>query len=265
MLYHITGAITFVDEIPHVIEPVYHAQWNTMWLVMRREKRDRRHFKRMRFPPFDDEEPPSGLWRQPPRRGPPRGYSAWVWWRRGCCCFGLVLWPKALDWHILCQWFLLQILVTFPSSHGQSLSTRSYTTFWPTRRQFQIPLQQNSFFTAKALNMAIPGGPKFEPLYRDMDTFDEDWNEFNDIGRSSSGNRFRQSTRLLFRTYTTPSLVQSNFPFTTLPKMSTSGQTILSSLHSTLTLSSTPSRCVVLLRRTLHWSLMKTLYLVWMA
>lgn len=25
---------------------------------MRREKRDRRHFKRMRFPPFDDEEAP---------------------------------------------------------------------------------------------------------------------------------------------------------------------------------------------------------------
>ena len=25
---------------------------------MRREKRDRNHFKRMRFPPFDDEEPP---------------------------------------------------------------------------------------------------------------------------------------------------------------------------------------------------------------
>jgi hypothetical protein len=36
---------------------------------------------------------------------------------------------------------------------------------------------------AKALNMAIPGGPKFKPLYRDMDTFDEDWIEFNnDIG-----------------------------------------------------------------------------------
>ena len=30
----------------------------TMWIVMRREKRDRRHFKRMRFPPIDDEEPP---------------------------------------------------------------------------------------------------------------------------------------------------------------------------------------------------------------
>lgn len=58
ILYHITGAITFVNEIPFVIEPVYVAQWGTMWVMMRREKRDRRHFKRMRFPPFDDEEPP---------------------------------------------------------------------------------------------------------------------------------------------------------------------------------------------------------------
>lgn len=44
----------------------------------------------------------------------------------------------------------------------------------------------HSFYTGKALNMAIPGGPKFEPLYRDtimggaVDE-DEDWNEFNDI------------------------------------------------------------------------------------
>ncbi len=57
-LYHVTGAISFVDEVPLVIEPVYVAQWGTMWIMMRREKRDRRHFKRMRFPPFDDEEPP---------------------------------------------------------------------------------------------------------------------------------------------------------------------------------------------------------------
>lgn len=40
---------------------------------------------------------------------------------------------------------------------------------------------KNSFFTAKALNIAIPGGPKFEPLYRDDFEEDEDWNEFNDI------------------------------------------------------------------------------------
>ena len=36
VLYHITGAITFVDEIPRVIEPVYVAQWGTMWIMMRR-------------------------------------------------------------------------------------------------------------------------------------------------------------------------------------------------------------------------------------
>ena len=54
VLYHITGAITFVNEIPWVIEPVYFAQWSSMWIMMRREKRDRHHFKRMRFPPFDD-------------------------------------------------------------------------------------------------------------------------------------------------------------------------------------------------------------------
>merc|ERR1719498_2221302 len=58
VLYHITGAISFVNSIPWVIEPVYIAQWGAMWIMMRREKRDRRHFKRMRFPPFDDEEPP---------------------------------------------------------------------------------------------------------------------------------------------------------------------------------------------------------------
>ena len=110
VLYHVTGAISFVNEVPKVIEPVrtrrreqtcdgvfirsrrwrrhettpprrrrrgrqrepsppgreprstyaqvYTAQWGSMWIMMRREKRDRRHFKRMRFPPFDDEEPP---------------------------------------------------------------------------------------------------------------------------------------------------------------------------------------------------------------
>jgi hypothetical protein len=40
------------------------------------------------------------------------------------------------------------------------------------------------FLTSKALNIAIPGGPKFEPLYRDvLDKEDEDWNEFNDVNK----------------------------------------------------------------------------------
>jgi pre-mRNA-processing factor 8 len=42
---------------------------------------------------------------------------------------------------------------------------------------------KKSFYTAKALNMAIPGGPKFEPLFREAHEEDEDWNEFNDINK----------------------------------------------------------------------------------
>jgi pre-mRNA-processing factor 8 len=43
--------------------------------------------------------------------------------------------------------------------------------------------EKYSFFTAKALNMAIPGRLKFEPLYRDTNIYDEVWNEFNDINK----------------------------------------------------------------------------------
>jgi len=45
-----------VSEIPKVIESVFTAQWGATWIMMRREKRVRNHFKRMKFPPFDDEE-----------------------------------------------------------------------------------------------------------------------------------------------------------------------------------------------------------------
>ncbi|GBE78448.1 hypothetical protein SCP_0113370 [Sparassis crispa] len=58
VLYRITGTITFMNEIPRVIEPVYHAQWSSMRRAVHRENRDRRLFQHMRFPPFDDEEPP---------------------------------------------------------------------------------------------------------------------------------------------------------------------------------------------------------------
>jgi hypothetical protein len=50
-------------------------------------------------------------------------------------------------------------------------------------RNYFYLFEPSAFITAKSLNMCIPGGPKFEPLFRDMDTRDEDWNEFNDIGK----------------------------------------------------------------------------------
>ncbi|KAH9917572.1 uncharacterized protein B0H18DRAFT_846460, partial [Fomitopsis serialis] len=57
---------------------------------------------------------------------------------------------------------------------------------------------KKSVFTAKALNMAIPGGPKFEPLYRDMDSFNEDWNEFNDINKVIIRQQIRTEYKVAF-------------------------------------------------------------------
>lgn len=48
----------FLCRKKHIFILAWHFVCRTMWIMMRREKRDRRHFKRMRFPPFDDEEPP---------------------------------------------------------------------------------------------------------------------------------------------------------------------------------------------------------------
>ncbi|KAL3228100.1 hypothetical protein MRX96_004019 [Rhipicephalus microplus] len=55
-----------------------------------------------------------------------------------------------------------------------------------------------SFFTAKALNMSIPGGPKFEPLIKDMNPADEDWNEFNDINKIIIRQPIRTEYRIAF-------------------------------------------------------------------
>jgi pre-mRNA-processing factor 8 len=45
--------------------------------------------------------------------------------------------------------------------------------------------------------MAIPGGPKFEPLYRDFDE-DEDWNEFNDINKVVLRHPIRTEYKIAF-------------------------------------------------------------------
>lgn len=184
VLYHITGAISFVNEIPWVIEPVYISQWGSMWIMMRREKRDRRHFKRMRFPPFDDEEPPLD-------------YADNILDVEPLEAIQLELDPEE-DAPVL-DWFY---------DHQPLRDSRKYVNGSTYQRwQFTLPMMSTlyrlanqlltdlvddnyfylfdlkAFFTSKALNMAIPGGPKFEPLVRDINLQDEDWNEFNDINK----------------------------------------------------------------------------------
>ena len=196
-LYHVTGAITFVNETPRVIEPVYVAQWATMWIMMRREKRDRRHFKRMRFPPFDDEEPPLD-------------YADNILSVEPLDAITLDLDPSddssVTDWFYdhkpleddaryvngpsYRRWKLpVEILGTLHRLSSQLLSEGSTD---PNKKYlFDLP----AFLTAKALNVAIPGGPKFEPLFNDGDADDEDWNEFNDVHKVI----FRQPIRTEYR------------------------------------------------------------------
>ena len=65
-------------------------------------------------------------------------------------------------------------------------------------RNYFYLFEFSSFVTAKSLNMAIPGGPKFEPLFRDMDLADEDWNEFNDINKLIIRTPIRTEYRVAF-------------------------------------------------------------------
>ena len=50
----------------------------------------------------------------------------------------------------------------------------------------------------QALNLALPGGPKFEPLIKDQNLLDEDWNEFNDINKIIVRHQVRTEYRISF-------------------------------------------------------------------
>ncbi|RAL07514.1 U4/U6-U5 snRNP complex subunit PRP8 [Aspergillus homomorphus CBS 101889] len=183
VLYHVNGCLTLVNETPRVIEPVFHAQWATMWVCMRREKSDRRHFKRMRFPPFDDEEPPLS-WSEniedveplePIQMELDESEDApvyeWLYDHRPLLDTPHVNGPSYKSWNLT----LPQMATLYRLSH-QLLSDVVDQNYF---HMFDL----NSFFTAKALNVAIPGGPRFEPLYKDIDPNDEDFSEFNAIDR----------------------------------------------------------------------------------
>lgn len=184
VLYHITGAITFVNETPRVIEPIYTAQWASMWITMRREKRDRRHFKRMRFPPFDDEEPPISWSENIEITEPPEPIQMELNEEEDAAVYDwfydhqpLVDEPEKVSGPAYKKWRL---------EHPEMAALYRLAT--PILKDKVDPnyfylFEDKAFFTAKALNSAIPGGPKFEPLYKDVDPEDEDFGEFNAIDR----------------------------------------------------------------------------------
>ncbi|CXI49021.1 pre-mRNA-processing-splicing factor 8, putative [Plasmodium berghei] len=199
VIYHITGAITFVNETFVVIDPLYIAQWGTMWIMMRREKRDRKHFKRMRFPPFDDEEPPLD-------------YADNILDIEPLECIQMKL-DKDEDKSVI-DWFYDSKPLLYDKTHINGTSYKKYKlsleqmgVLYRLGNQLFSDFQDDnyfylfnlkSFYTAKALNMAIPGGPKFEPLYRDIYEDDEDWNEFNDINKIIIRQQIRTEYKIAF-------------------------------------------------------------------
>lgn len=186
VLYHITGAITFVNEIPRVIEPVYTAQWASAWIQMRREKRDRKHFKRIRFPPFDDEEPPLDWMENIEELELPEPLTLeldsfkdsevmeWLYDEKP-----LIEDSKVVNGDSYKRWNL-----------NLNRMAALYRLSQPLLPDVIDPnyfylFDKDAFFTAKSLNTVLPGGPRFEPLFKDKINNPEleDYTEFNSIDR----------------------------------------------------------------------------------
>lgn len=198
VLYHVNGCLTLVNEIPRVIEPVFFAQWATMWTVMRKEKSDRRLFKRMRFPPFDDEEPPLS-WSENIEDVEPlepiqmeldeeeeAAIYEWFYEHQPLVDTSHVNGPSYKTWNL-----------TLPQMANLYRLSRPLVSDVVDKNYFYL-FELKSFLTAKALNVALPGGPRFEPLYKDIDPNDEDFGEFNAMDRIIFRNPIRTEVRVAY-------------------------------------------------------------------
>ncbi|KAJ6441645.1 pre-mRNA processing splicing factor 8 [Purpureocillium lavendulum] len=198
VLYHVNGCLTLVNEIPRVIEPVFFAQWAMMWTFMRKEKADRRLFKRMRFPPFDDEEPPLS-WSENIEDVEPlepiqmelneeedEAIYEWFYDHRPLLDTQHVNGPSYKAWNL-----------TLPQMAALFRLSRPLISDVVDKNYFYL-FDLKSFLTAKALNVALPGGPRFEPLYKDINPNDEDFGEFNAIDRIIFRNPIRTEFRVAY-------------------------------------------------------------------
>jgi pre-mRNA-processing factor 8 len=135
-------------------------------IMMRREKRDRRHFKRMRFPPFDDEEPPldyaENLLSVDPSEpvqlelddNEDRHVAEWFYEHKALQYSSMVNGPSYKRWKLS-----LPVMNTLYRLAGQLLSDLIDTNYF-------YLFDPEALITAKSLNLCMPGGPKFEPLFR---------------------------------------------------------------------------------------------------
>lgn len=181
VLYHTAGALTFINEVPRVVPPQYIAQWAETWIAMRREKRDRNQIRRLRFPPFDDEQQPLDFVTNIEGLEPPEAI--------------LMELDEDEDAPVI-EWFYDHLGIPLKYINGLSykkwkLPLTVMSTLYRLARPLVDPFQDPNtkylmdlpaLLTSKALNEVIPGGPRFEPLFTDMDP-NQEWTEFNDINK----------------------------------------------------------------------------------
>lgn len=137
----------------------------------------------MRFPPFDDEEPPLS-WSENIEDVEPlepiqmeldeeedSAVYEWFYEHRPLVDTEHVNGPSYKQWNL-----------TLPQMAALHRLSRPLLSEMVDQNYFYL-FDLKGFLTAKALNVALPGGPRFEPLYKDIDPNDEDFGEFNAIDR----------------------------------------------------------------------------------
>uniref|UniRef100_A0A6T6SP05 mRNA splicing factor PRP8 n=1 Tax=Amorphochlora amoebiformis TaxID=1561963 RepID=A0A6T6SP05_9EUKA len=178
ILYHQSGAILFINEIPRSICKLYYAKWGSVWKSMKKEKKNRIHFSRMRFPPFDDEEVfidyVDNIYHLPPLQSikiEKNHYQAIPWLFENEINFkNFIETIKNKNKNII-KIPILQNLKKLSMPILNEVFDKNYF--------FLFDL--SSFIIAKSLNIILPGGPRFEPdrqYFTDthFENFDSDFN-----------------------------------------------------------------------------------------
>lgn len=190
VVYHKRGVLSIVKDTPKVAEPVYTAQWGSVWTKMRSLKveifQDGGSFKRLihkgneNEPPLDfadylmDREPPPPLQELDLDEEDNGAIADWFY-----DPYPRLTLPNQIQGQRRPNGYYftlatLETLFRHASSILPQLDDPNYYYLWDLK----------SFYAAKAMHLAIPRGPKFEPPEA-LKTArgDDDWTIFNDLRR----------------------------------------------------------------------------------
>lgn len=191
VVYHVGGVLSIVKDTPTVAEPVYAAQWGSVWTRMRAHKvevalQDGGTFRRIihkgneNEPPYDyadylmDRVPPAPLQDELDEED---NEHILDWFYDP---FPRLVTPNQIrgDRRPNGYYFtvdVMEALFRHASSILPQLDDKNYYYLW----------NLESFYTAKAMHLAIPRAPKFETpeALKAVLEEDEDWTELNDVRR----------------------------------------------------------------------------------